>query len=151
MAFSSLCVNIHMNPVPQPRHQVGKHGNAYHPKHVSRRLATYKAVIIEEIRRKCGDGFKAGKGQPVSMVVIFSMPMAKSWSKFKRERYRWRPHFAKPDLDNLVKTVKDALVPDVLYDDSQVATLEATKLWAEEGSVYIVLKKLEEGESNEQA
>ena len=143
MAFSAAVVNIDMNPVPQPRHQVGKFG-VYLPKHVERRLGTYKAAIAGAIREKYGDEFSVGKGVPVSLKLVFRMPMAKSWPKYKRERCMWGAHFVKPDLDNLVKAVKDALVPDVLYDDSQVVNLDAMKLWAPEGGVHITLKIEEE-------
>jgi len=61
--------------------------------------------------------------------VLFVMPIPKSWSKTKREKAAhftiW--HIKKPDLDNLVKFVKDCLNGLAWHDDKQVAILNAFK------------------------
>ena len=58
-------------------------------------------------------------GDKVSL--IFFIPMAKSWSKNKREQMLGKPHKAKPDIDNLAKAFLDAL----LAEDSYVYSLTA--------------------------
>lgn len=65
--------------------------------------------------------------------VIFYMPMPKSWSKKKKKEMYAKPHQQKPDLDNLVKGLKDA----VLDDDSTVYQTHAKKYWSYEGFIKI--------------
>lgn len=66
--------------------------------------------------------------------LVFYLPMPKSWSKIKKAKLVNCPHQQKPDLDNLVKAVFDALYPD---SDCQFWHFEATKLWAEQGRIEI--------------
>ena len=67
--------------------------------------------------------------QPVMLKVNFFFQMPKSWAKKKKEAHNGRPHTQKPDLDNLVKTVKDALNKIAWHDDSQVFSVTAEKYW----------------------
>lgn len=71
------------------------------------------------------------------LEITFIMPMAKSWSKKKKAEYDGKPHKQTPDLDNMVKAFKDAL----LEQDSGVWRYEKiTKLWGYEG--FIIVKIL---------
>ena len=71
-------------------------------------------------------------GDKVSL--IFFIPMAKSWSKKKREQMLGKPHKAKPDIDNLAKAFLDAL----LTEDSYVYSLSAEKYWSNEPSIVVL-------------
>lgn len=71
-------------------------------------------------------------GDKVSL--IFYIPMAKSWSKKKREQMLGKPHKQKPDIDNLAKAFLDGL----LEEDSWVWSLTAEKYWANEGSIMVL-------------
>ena len=71
-------------------------------------------------------------GDKVSL--IFFIPMAKSWSKKKREQMLGKPHKAKPDIDNLAKAFLDAL----LTEDSYVYSLTAEKYWSNEPSIVVL-------------
>lgn len=66
--------------------------------------------------------------------LIFYIPMAKSWSKKKRELMLGKPHKAKPDIDNLAKAFLDAL----LTEDSYVYSLSAEKYWSNEPSIVVL-------------
>lgn len=66
--------------------------------------------------------------------VLFWMPMPKSWSQSKKRQMVGQPHRAKPDLDNLLKGLGDALYGD----DSVIAEIKVAKLWANGGSIQIV-------------
>lgn len=64
--------------------------------------------------------------------IDFEIPMPPSWSKKKRQEMLGRPHQQKPDIDNLLKGVMDAL----LEDDSTVYHIgHLTKRWGNEGSI----------------
>lgn len=65
--------------------------------------------------------------------VDFYMPMPKSWSKKKRAAMDGQPHQSKPDIDNLVKALFDA----VCKDDSHIYEVHARKFWGEKG-MFIV-------------
>jgi len=68
-------------------------------------------------------------GQEV--CAVFNIPMPKSWSKKKKEMMVNTHHKQKPDIDNLLKGLMDAL----LEEDSHVHTVFSRKVWAEEGSI----------------
>jgi len=65
--------------------------------------------------------------------IIFHIPMPKSWSKKKRRDMRGQGHQQTPDLDNLLKALKDALFDD----DSHIWDYKASKVWALEGAIII--------------
>ena len=69
-----------------------------------------------------------------TLSVVFHMPMPKSWSKKDRTEMLGKPHQQKPDIDNLVKALLDA----VLGDDSHVYEIRAVKFWDEVGSFTIL-------------
>lgn len=58
--------------------------------------------------------------------IYFYLPMPQSWSEAKRRKMANEPHQQKPDLDNLVKAVFDALCED----DCHIWEIRASKRWA---------------------
>ena len=69
--------------------------------------------------------------------IRFVIPMPKSWSQKKRDEMNGQPHTQKPDVDNLLKGLMDAL----MEDDSGVHTVSIQKVWGEEGGITIRLEK----------
>lgn len=65
--------------------------------------------------------------------VTFVLPMPPSWSKKKRTASAGQPHQQKPDVDNLMKALMDAL----FADDSGVWDVRVSKIWGESGSIRI--------------
>ena len=70
---------------------------------------------------------------PVYLSLTFFMPIPKSTSKkvLSAMRKNGVRHTKKPDLDNMVKFVKDCLNGLVWKDDSQVDELTAKKIYSE--------------------
>jgi len=69
------------------------------------------------------------------LSVRFDMPMPVSWSKRRRNEMRGKPHRQRPDLDNMLKALTDAAMPD---DDSGIWHIaEIEKRWADEGSITL--------------
>ena len=66
-------------------------------------------------------------------LVVFVMPMPKSWPKYKKKEMFGKPHQQRPDLDNLIKGLGDA----VYDDDSKIWHIEAKKIWGKEGAIII--------------
>jgi Holliday junction resolvase RusA-like endonuclease len=66
-------------------------------------------------------------------MVYFIIPMPESWSKKKKEQMNDRPHQQKPDIDNLLKAVLDA----IYLDDQKVWDVHVKKRWGYEGAIYV--------------
>lgn len=67
----------------------------------------------------------------VKVLMLFVFPIRKSWTKEKQEAMLNRFHTIKPDLDNLEKTVLDALNGLAFKDDSQVCEVTKVKAWSD--------------------
>ena len=65
--------------------------------------------------------------------VTFGIPMPKSWSHKKRKGLLNKPHQQKPDVDNLLKALLDA----VYDDDSVVWSISVKKIWGDIGFIEI--------------
>jgi Holliday junction resolvase RusA-like endonuclease len=65
--------------------------------------------------------------------IVFYVPMPKSWTGRKYSEMLGKPHKQKPDIDNFVKGLLDAM----LVDDAGIHTVFATKIWSIHGGVQI--------------
>lgn len=65
--------------------------------------------------------------------IIFTLPMANSWSKKKKQEKNRQLHDQRPDKDNLEKALMDAL----LDEDCKIADTRVTKIWGDTGSITI--------------
>jgi Holliday junction resolvase RusA-like endonuclease len=84
---------------------------------------------LEEVE-KLGDGF-LGVAGAVAMRVAFWMERPKSVTRKNRPH-----HTVKPDLDNLLKSIKDGLKLACVYkDDAQVVRIETSKHYADDTEV----------------
>jgi len=108
-------------PIGQPRHRVttrGKFARVYLPK--SHPVHGFKAAIQEQFgSRKPIDG-------PVRLTVSawFSRPKSEIRKTKPMPQY---PHIKKPDADNVVKAVMDALNGLAWHDDAQVSAIHVEK------------------------
>lgn len=81
---------------------------------------------------------------PVAMKVKIYKPSLKNFSKKKvlaAEKGDLRP-LTKPDVDNYVKGVKDALKSVIWKDDSQVVDLHISKWYSETPRIEITITEL---------
>jgi Holliday junction resolvase RusA-like endonuclease len=83
--------------------------------------------------------------RPVEIMLELRMEIPKSWSKSKRlaaldGRVRATK---KPDADNVLKGIKDALNGICWVDDSQVVVLTVRKLYAAEPCVIVAVRVVE--------
>ena len=108
---------IPIKPKPAPRPRVTRRG-AYNPKEYT----DYKSIIGLAYKAKFG-AEKSTK--PITLAVEFIFKYPKSWSKKKKDETLY--HTSKPDVDNLVKSIKDALNGIAYIDDSQVWNIQASK------------------------
>ena len=74
---------------------------------------------------------------PIEMEIIFNMPIPKSTSKKKALLLDGEPHLKKPDIDNLIKGVMDAINGVAYHDDSQVYNLRSTKVYSSKPNIVV--------------
>lgn len=118
--------------VPQPKGSA----KAFVPKGWTRAVVTsdnaknkgWQQLVAEAASHAIGQGPRALHTGPVRLQVTFYLPRPKSLPK------RVTDHLKKPDLDKLVRSVKDALTKVVWQDDSQVTEIDAKKTYAGVGA-----------------
>ena len=96
--------------------------------------AQAKAVHIEKIEG------------PVALSVYIHRAIPKSASKKRKALLDTTWCSAKPDIDNVFKSVMDALNGIAWNDDTQVARISGGRWWAEEHYTVIQITSLEEME-----
>ena len=124
-------LRIYADPVAQARprfSRCGKFTKTYDPA----KSVNWKAMINREAQEQARkDGFKmfpAGTALVATFTFIFQRPPSVSAKK--------RPfHTVKPDLDNLIKGVKDALRGVVYHDDAMIVAYgeDTGKFYANDG------------------
>ena len=73
--------------------------------------------------------------------ITFYMPIPAGLSKKKKAERLHQPHKIKPDLDNLIKGLLDA----VTDEDCTVWSYCAAKYWAEKGAIEVAPNTKKEG------
>lgn len=118
---------VHMPPFPKARPRVTRGGtHTYMP-------AKYEQRREELQWRYLAEGGVLDQEGELYMNVIFVFRMPKSWSKKKRAAMNCQPCAKRPDLDNSVGAVMDAL----LADDSKVVRLQAAKVWGVQDAIIV--------------
>lgn len=84
---------------------------------------------------------------PVSIEIIFNMPRPKCHYGTGKNRGTLKDsapwyHTSKPDLDKLVRCVKDALTGVVWKDDSMVAIVVSKKVYSDTPGARITITEL---------
>lgn len=120
----TLALTIPHDPTPKPR--------------MTQRDQWKQRPAVLRYRSFCDDARTAARRAGFTMPaagahLAFYVPMPKSWSKKKRAEMNGHPHQQRPDIDNYVKAVLDALCED----DSHIWQLSSEKRWATVGRVEI--------------
>lgn len=112
--------------VPKQRPRISGR-RAYTPK----RTKDYEGRVLNAFRSSYKGMYPAfGKDVPVSVCIRIVQAVPKSWSKKKRaqaERGEIVPLSRNGDIDNIAKSILDALNGFAYEDDCQVTTLMITK------------------------
>lgn len=72
-----------------------------------------------------------------TLTADFFLPMPPSWSNKKKLAMAETPHQQKPDIDNFVKGLLDAIFRE--GDDCRVYSVHARKFWSFEGKIEITI------------
>ncbi len=103
---------------------VGKHAIVYTPKKTRVAEADIKAAIRKEIAK----AKRFGAGEALVLWVTFYVVRPKTAAK--KVKYPVK----RPDLDNYLKTLLDALDKFAFPDDSQIVNIHAKKAFAAAGT-----------------
>lgn len=79
-------------------------------------------------------------GKSVSIDIECHMPIPKSLSNKKREALISTEHMKKPDIDNLCKSVLDALNGEAYIDDSLISELICRKIYSLHPKTMVKIK-----------
>ncbi|TDM39865.1 RusA family crossover junction endodeoxyribonuclease [Macrococcoides goetzii] len=119
-------------PSPRPRFRnAGKFVQTYMPTSYTK----HKEFIQKQMPKLMTD-------KSLKITLLFELPMAQSWSNKKKSQLLKQPHTAKPDIDNLLKTVLDAANGHVWIDDGQVFELHTKKIYSDTPKIKIKLEEL---------
>ncbi len=122
-------------PVGKARPRFTMKGFAYTPK----TTREFESAIRKEAKKAMNGRSPFGKETEVTMRIDFTFHVLKSWPKKKREHYlaTQAPKITKPDIDNLEKSVLDALNGVVYEDDACVCEITVTKHYGSEDNVSV--------------
>ena len=122
-------------PFGKQRPRATRMGRVYTPKETVRFEQVVAQIAIEH--------FSAPFTGPVRLTVIATFAPAASWSRKKREATIGTYHTQKPDSDNIVKAVSDAMNRIAYADDSQIAETVAQKKWGHADCTLVIVEGLE--------
>lgn len=107
----------------------------------AQRYLAYKGVVGLTAKRH----FPQPLEHPISITIAFYYPIPKSWSKRKKDDANDQGIMptVKPDLDNCVKGIFDALNGIAWKDDNQVVDLRTMKRYAIEPMIVITINEME--------
>jgi len=116
---------VYTAPVAKARPRVStRHGRAF--AYTPKKSADYERLIAAQCPNRPIDG-------PLALNLQFGIPIPASWSKRKKADALSgviRPT-SRPDIDNYVKAVMDAVNGLAYYDDSQVVSLYAKLIYSD--------------------
>lgn len=104
-----------------------------------------KEKAIAGLYLESANGYRF-EGKPLRVVMNFYYPIPTSWSKGDKAKALAgiRTPCVKPDLDNVVKLVMDALNGVAYPDDKQILILEASKKYSEIARTEVLIEDIEE-------
>lgn len=123
-------------PIPKGRPRFTRTGHAYTPK----RTSEYETNIADYYKMNNGRFFDG----PIAVRLVFYMPIPKGTSKrlFNIMKEGDFPHIKKPDLDNLVKAILDALNGVAFSDDSKITILRSSKMYSDSPGIWLEIKEV---------
>lgn len=84
---------------------------------------------------------------PLRVTLAIYRPTLKSFSRRKTEQAEKgliRP-ITKPDIDNYIKSISDALNKVIWKDDSQIVDLQVSKYYSEKPRIEVEIEEIDDG------
>ena len=129
-----VIVSFEINPTPASRPRVTRWGTFYGKK--------YKG-FKKDMDELLSDTDKEWLEGLIFADMTFFVGIPKSWSKKKKKLKsgQWCDNNA--DLDNYEKAILDSLSGAYFHDDRQIVQQQSKKIWADTGSIKIILEEIE--------
>jgi len=142
--WKKMSFYIDCEPIPMARPRTGKFGNIYVPKAQANKKTIRKFINLPE-------NFKKIK-TPIKMKVTYYFPYFYGISKIDKALIDEDliHHITKPDIDNVTKTLLDALNDYVWLDDCFVFKMIIEKKYSDHPHIEVKLKYQKEILSNKQ-
>lgn len=133
------------NAVGKGRPKFARRGNFVHT-YTPEKTASYESLIKLAGSKAMNDTPPTDK--PVFLTMHIGVQVPASWSKKKRVAALGMGVYPakKPDIDNIIKCVGDALNGVVWIDDSQIVGINATKRYSETPGINVGIELLKQGE-----
>jgi len=132
---------IKTKPIGKARPRFTRFGHPYTPKNT----ADFETLVRYTARSTIGRRSPYPKDVGISLTLKFFFEVPKSWSKKKQAQQIGRPKLSKCDLDNLIKSVEDGFNRVIYEDDANVWEISASKRWAEENRIEVIVRAEKEG------
>lgn len=134
--------------VGKGRPRVTRRGNHVHTYTPERTRIFEDAMRFELLASTCERTPIYPAGIPLKAIITIGMRVPKSYSKVKREKCLKGEIIPtkKPDIDNVLKSIFDALCGFAMDDDSQIVEVVAEKLYTEEPYVEVTITRKDEAE-----
>lgn len=121
------------------------------PNGFTRSFTPDKTVLYENLIKSCfieaeakqNGIFPLEAGTPVEMLITayFKPPLSQSLKKQRMMLRNEIQPLKKPDMDNIVKVVADALNGLAYHDDTQICSLGATKVYSREEGLQVRIRE----------
>ena len=86
--------------------------------------------------------FEQGKQLDVRIIAYYAIPQSVSKKKRKRMIDKIERPLKKPDADNVVKVILDALNKIAYYDDTQVVDLQIRRFYGENPRTVVTIEDI---------
>ena len=139
---STIGLILNINPVPASRPRVTRWGTFYGKKYKQFKLEM-GLLLIDSDKTNSVNPTKWLEGL-ISADMTFFVPIPKSWSKKKKSSKNGQFCDNNADLDNYEKAILDSLSGIFFYDDRQIVKQKSQKIWADKGSIKIILKEIKD-------
>lgn len=138
--MESVRFEVEGNPVPKGRPRAYRRG-AFVGMYTPSKTAAFESLVAIAAQKNMAS--RAPFDSALSVNLIFHIAIPKSWTKKKTALAESGGvlHTAKPDLDNLIKSVTDAMNKIVYNDDSQIVELSARKVYSSRPKTEIFVKR----------
>lgn len=128
-----IVVSFEINPTPASRPRVTRWGTFYGKKYKGFKKDMDELLL--DIDKEWLEGL-------IFADMTFFVAIPKSWSKKKKKLKsgQWCDNNA--DLDNYEKAILDSLSGAYFHDDRQIVQQQSKKIWADTGSIKIILEEV---------
>lgn len=129
---------IEGDAVAKARPRIRRDGRTYTPK----RTVEYEQKVRGAYKEAYPDAEVIDEA--LELTVTFFVKIPQSWSKTKQEQARAGVIMptSRPDVDNLIKPITDALNGICYVDDSQIIGIDAMKRYSDFPRTEVLLKKV---------